>query len=562
MNKLSFKKNKLFISVLALVGILFFLLRFWGVGQLYHQDEYRWATIANPVTIDNPSFNPSSSPHPPITEYALKAAGYLFGFNNLRITPIFFSFLNLILLYFINKKLTQNRGVGLISIFLASIGIYSLIASLQIDIDGAILPFFILLGYYAYVHLKEKKSIFFWATIFGIAIIGGFLTKISYLLFIGALLVDYSIELIYLKKINLKKTARILLPYLATLIFTTGFFYYFYATKLQLIVDYASHFRSLNFASRAYFDLLFKIFKSFVWLSPLLALSTVYGLFKKEILSKYRLWFIYLGLNLLFYLVLFDFTTLTVERYFMFLIVPSVLISGSVIYGLFEDFKLRKDILTIILAVAAFIIFSFMILSVHSDVLPLNPKAEYVNYVKALNFNFLIPFSGGSGPAGFYFSAQFILWSWIVSITSFLGILYIKRWRVLFAIIFVVWGLGYNVLFINEYLRGGLYGSPADIAEETIDYVVKNEEIKEIITYYDIGAYELRLANKYSARFYTAPSRDYTERMLVYRGHYMIIDFPGIDRGGRYWKLLERCPIINEFADKKVKSYVFDCQNI
>ena len=41
----------------------------------------------------------------------------------------------------------------------------------------------------------------------------------------------------------------------------------------------------------------------------------------KDILKKYQIWFIYLFFNLTFYLVLFDFSTLAVERYFMFLII-------------------------------------------------------------------------------------------------------------------------------------------------------------------------------------------------------------------------------------------------
>ena len=35
-------------------------------------------------------------------------------------------------------------------------------------------------------------------------------------------------------------------------------FYYFYASNSGKIIDYAKHFNSLNFASRAYLDLIFK----------------------------------------------------------------------------------------------------------------------------------------------------------------------------------------------------------------------------------------------------------------------------------------------------------------
>ena len=123
--------------------------------------------------------------------------------------------------------------------------------------------------------------------------------------------------------------------------------------------------------------------------------------FSKDILNKYRIWFLYLFFNLLFYLVLFDFATLTVERYFMFLIIPSVLISAHVIYDLLERQPVNKRIYVI--AGVVFVLLSYVVLSLPHDVLPLNPKEAYVDKVKSLEFNFLIPFTGGSGPSGFYF---------------------------------------------------------------------------------------------------------------------------------------------------------------
>lgn len=545
------KNNKWLLIICA----VFIFTRFLGLGQIYHQDEYRWASVANPF------FGNLSSPHPPLPENLYKLAGRVFGLDYLRIVPLVFSFLNLILIYLVSLKLSKNKKVALIAAGLFVVNIYSLIANLQIDIDGAILPFFILLSYYACLHIIEDRKSKKWLMVFCLVVVGGFLTKLSFLLFIGALIVDQLFGAYYSKeKVNLKIILKKVGPWAVGFLAVLGTFYYFYATRLGVVIEYAKHFNSLNFISRAYFDLVFKIFKSLVWLSPLLALPVLYGFFRKDTLNKYRIWFIYLFLNLIFYLILFDFSTLTIERYFMFLIIPSVLISAQVISSLLEKHQIRKNFY--IIAVAIFILASYVVLSLPYDVIPLNPKEAYVDRIKSLDFNFLIPFTGGSGPSGFYFSALFILVNWLLAAILLAWATYIKKAKGFLLAVFVVFGLGYNILFSTEYLFGPIYGNVDKVAKETIEYVNSNKDIKEVVTYYDIGAYYLRLSGKYSARFYTTPKRDYTPRIESHRGQYIIVDFPAIDKGGRYWPLIARCPLLKKFQDKKVESYIFDCSQI
>src|SRR3989344_455923 len=349
--------------------IVFFVVsRFFGLDHIYHQDEYRWASIANPF------FGNLESPHPPFAEFAYKFTGHIFGFDHLRIVTSLFSFLNLILIYLISLKSTQSRKIALLAVGLFMVNIYSLIANLQIDIDGAFLPFFILLAYYSFLHILEKgRRGRWWLVLFGLAVIGGFLTKLSFLLFIGALIIDQALKFYGLNgEGGLKKTINKLWPWLAAFLAVFASFYYFYATRMEMVVEYAEHFKSLNFTSRAYFDLIFKIFKSLVWLSPLLLLPVFGGIFMRDVLRRYRMWFIYIFINLIFYLVLFDFSTLTIERYFMFWIIPSVLIGAQVIYNILEKRTIGKSYYVV--AVVAFILVSYCILSLPHDVLPLNPK--------------------------------------------------------------------------------------------------------------------------------------------------------------------------------------------
>ena len=541
------KKHKiLFIIFIA----LFIWTRFLGFGHIYHQDEYRWASIADPF------FGDLESPHPPLPEYLYKAVGQYWNFDYLRIIPLVFSFLSLVLLYLIVKKLTDKTAVGLVAVALFVVNIYSAIANLQIDIDGAILPFFVLLGYYAYLYLYENpRSKKYWV-IFLISLVGGFFTKLSFLLFLGSLIIYFiSINLIGGgKRISLRK----FLYFLAPMVVLGVAFYILYSLKFEFIIRYAESFNVFNFGSRKYFDLGFKIFKSFVWLSPLLTLPLLTGLFDRSVLQKYGFWYLYLLVNLIFYTVAFDFATRTIERYFMFLIIPAIIISSQVLYNAVSKYGTYKYWGTR-LAIILFIVFIVGILSLPFEVLPLDPKTGYVEKVKALDFNFLIPFSGGSGPSGFYFSAQFILWSWVVSLVCWLAVFFKSKFAKPTLLLFLVFGIGYNIVFLNEYLGKSFYGNVPSLSKKTIEYVLENKEIKNVITYYDVGAYYLRKSDQYSSRFYTAPSRDYVPKLSMFDGYYMIVDFPPIDKNGRYWPLISRCDLVQTFSDKSANSYIFNC---
>lgn len=544
------KKVWVFIFIVS----VFLISRLPAVNQIYHQDEYKWAMQADPV------FD-YATPHPPFGKYTLRLTGNILGFENLRFAPLFFSFLCLILVYLIIKKITNKTKIALFGAFLFTVNVYSVIASLQIDIDGAILSFFILLTYYAYLQLPTENRKLWWV-IFGVGIVGGFLTKLSFVIFIGALLVDHLLSVYYSGRLNIKSAGVKGLKISGIFALLALVMYYFNSGGTNTVIEYGKHFQSLNFTSRAYFELAFKILKSLVWLSPLLLLPVITGLFNRETVRKYRFWYIFLFFNLIFYLVIFDFAKLTVERYLMFLIIPCCIISARILGEFFVGLNWSKEYGKIFLISLAFVLFSMVILSVSHSVLPLDPKINYVNHIKNLDFNFLIPFTGGSGPIGFYFSARYILWSWIGAVMLLATGLLFKSGKQKLILGFIIFGIGYNVIFLNEYLFGSLFGSVPNVAKASVQYILDNPEIKNATTYYDTGAYYLLLADKYAGRFYTAPSRDYSGRFNAYRGYYMIVDFPAIDKKGKYWPLLERCKLDKQFKDKNVNSYIFNCTNI
>ena len=541
---LSLLKNNYWLLRLVL---LFIITRFLGLNQLYHQDEYRWVS-----QVYTAEFGEVDSPHPPIMQSILSLGGRMFGYDNLRIVPFVFGILNLFLIYAISLKITGNRKIVYFSSGLYVISIYGLIANLMIDIDGAVLPFFVLLYYYFYIRTikdGDKKFILPLAAV----IIAGLLTKLSFVIFVGALAVEY-LWALYDKGKFMHEIKRAGLILGASGIFIAGLALLYGKTDPRF-VEYSTNFKIFDFASRAYFELFLRLVKFFIWLSPFLFLPMVYGLFRKNFFTKYRLWYIYSLFNFLFYLVIFDFARLPIERYFMFIIAPAVIISGHVIYSLLPGLNKRRFLLSIL---GFAILLAFTLLIAH-DIVPLNPKEAYVQKIKDLDFNFLIPMTGGSGPIGFYVSAQFVLWTWVV---GFLWLLFSKK--KLAICLFVVFGVGYNILLSSENLTGVAYGSVNNITRASVEYVIDNQEIDNgsVVTYYDAGVYYLKITDKYIGRFYTAPSRDYSQRLTYHRGHYMIVDFPAIDKNGLYWELISRCEVAQKFTDKYVESYIFDCRSL
>ncbi len=548
--------SKRYKAILLIIIVIFLVTRFLGIGFIYHQDEHRWAQLADGTV-------QGASPHGPLTLILMKLTGTIVGFSNLRVLSIFFSFIDLWLIYLLVRKIF-NKKVAIAAIAIFTLNIYSLVAGLQVDMDGAILPFFILLGYYAYINLlkgEHKKRSFF---LLGLAIVGGLLTKESFVLFLAALILDYSFVLNERHKDNflniLKQALKVSIPVLALM----ALVFYFYFTHLHRIIDYAMGFKSFDFRSRAYLELAFKVAKSFVWLSPLLTLPAALGLFIKEVRNRQRFWYLYIFVNLLFYLVLFDFAKLTIERYFMFLIVPAVIITSDVLYYFYKKISPALSFKKFAAGAGTFFAFALLIFSRTYAILPLNPKMAYVEHLKRINFDFLIPFSSGSGPIGFYFSAQFVLWAWILAVLVLGGYMSIRpaKYKAYLFALFLMFGLGYNIVFMNELLRGDLYGSPDKVVHQTLNYVLNDPSITKVITYNDIAPYDLKKSGKYYSRFYTAPERDYTKKVSAFRGHYMIVDFPAIDKNDRYWALISRCPLLKKFQDKKVESYVFDCSRI
>lgn len=545
------RDNKYYLF-LFLVGVLFFLLRIPGLFQPYHQDEYKWA-----MAVGFEEFSSPSIPHPPLARFLYLVVSTLFGNDYLRLLPMVLSFATLCILFIFVKKY-YNTLAAYFSAFLFAIIPYSVLGSLQIDIDGAVLPFFSLITIYAYMlalecNFKNRKHLF----IISLGILGGFISKLSFIIIPITLCVHfiyhrYLVDFV----INDKKKfiKKVFVGFLG-LVIVIGIA--FLLRNNLFIFRYVKNFT--HFSGRNYFELFFLSAKALIYLSPLLAIGLILNL--KE-WKKVSLWYIFISVSILFYGVVFDFTHRTLDRYFMVMILPLIVIVSVSLSNIITSFKKKE----IILAVAVGLLMTgigYSVFSFPHEVLPLNPKSGFIQALTTLNLNILIPLSGGSGPLGFYTSLLGVLVFWIASLVATVFFFINKGgYKKSAAIVLITTSIVYSMFINIEYLRGDFYGSTQRTLHTLVEHIRINSDISKVITYNDSGAYELIQMKKYYKRFYADPAYVVSnkEKFDSFEGHYIIMDFPKINKESFYFKYLETCKIIFKTSDKKIDGYVFDCR--
>ena len=552
------RKNWLIIAIV----LVFFLSRFLAFGQMYHQDEYKWVMIVDPSYGLN-----YESDHPPLVGFLYHIIGVVFGYAHLRLLPIIASSFLLLGIFFLASKL-YGRKAAWWTVGILSISVYNFIASNQVDIDGALLPLAGIIAIYCFYRIDfsdiRNKKQRLWITAFIISIIFGFLIKLSFALVLGALITEYCIRKKPSKKLVLASVG-IFAGIIAVLTIVV------LIMKYVLNIEHATRFLQnvtkfgfLNFTSRDYFQVLFLGTKSLVLASPILLGLYIIVFSSREYIRRYRFWLILLLYNVLFYFVVFDFTNRTIERYMMFLILPSSIIAGSIIADKWR-LKIKDMSVRFYGIVTFFVVITLIPFFYNYAILPLYPKNVYIEKLKSFDLNFLIPITGGSGPIGFYVLVSYVVIGFMISIGSIVIYRLAKQesHKKIALAVFVVSALLYNLILNEEYLFGKIYGSVNKVAFAVTNEVINNPKIDKVITYYDIAGYELNDSKKYGRRFYVAPmfTQSNIGKFSDYTGYYSVVDFPLIDTTSIYWRYLQSCQTIFKVQDKNINGYIFDCRN-
>ena len=94
---------------------------------------------------------------------------------------------------------------------------------------------------------------------------------------------------------------------------------------------------------------------------------------------------------------------------------------------------------------------------------------------------------------------------------------------------------------------------------EVISFIADSKEIKNVLTYNDIGNHELSAIGKYAGRIYATPQSEagYEKKFAEFYGHYLIVDIPKLS--GFYKKFFEECKTLFETSSGKITGRVYDC---
>ncbi len=545
------------ILIFASIFFVFIILHIPAVNFPYHQDEYKWVLYSHPEIVP-----PGTVPHPPLTEFIYTKIGPLVGDNNFRTIPFFFGVLNFFLLFYLVKTIF-NRKTAFWSVGLFTISFYSLLASLMVDVDGAVMPFFFLLmsiGYY-----KWKESLMTgnrgwkWPMVIIITAIGGFLIKVIFILPILALFFDFLIE----KQIfrDWKKIIKYLLyatggaVVLVAVLLLAKFFFPFF--NLEYAIKYWEHFAI--FTGRGWFQTFIQVFKAILYVSPLLILPALFA--NKEIFKKTRAFYLFVFLGVFFYIFAFDFSIGALDRYFQFLVIPFCIISAAVLIQGFESMRgnvKKSHIISLIFATILIFVVQFLPHTVPA----LHPKAEWLTRILSIKWNFLYPFSGGSGPLGFYMSFIFLGVVWAISFFVTVFAFFKPAFRNFTLTLILFFGFMYNIAFIEEYLFGRINGSAPKVLTGAVEYIKNTSEVKFVTVYNDNGGFDIQQTGKYRRRLYTDPKFGVEEKMSNLnknKEHYLEINIPRIDPNSFYRRFFDSCEVAYKQIDHSIEAVVYDC---
>ena len=549
---------------ILLLSIVFICIRLPGTSLPLHQDEYKWPDIANPA-----HYSEVGIPHPPLSEFIYRTAGYIVGYDtDFRFVPLFFGTINLVLLYYF-MRIVWGRREAVIACLIWIFSYFSVLASLMVDTDGQVMPFFFLIALISYYKIRPESSYtrnfsWKWLGILILACLGGFLVKVSFLLAVAAIFADFLWlkKNIFDRKIIIKYVSYGLSVVIGLIIILFLMKYIFPFFNLDKSLKYWLHFIS---ADRGWFQTIIQCIKALLYASPFLVL--VPFLNKKQDISLARPFVFFLVFSFIFYIVLFDFSIGALDRYLQLIILPlTVFCAIAVSYLLKIEDKYSKKYLKISLIAGLLLVLIFILLQfVYHYVPTLHPKTEWISRIISFRWNFVYPFSGGSGPLGFYVSFLFMALSWLTSLIAVILGIWKPAFRKFVLIFLIPIGIAYNGVFIEEYIFGVINGSASRLLINTVEFIKNDTNIIRVNPYNDNGGNEIREIGKYGRRLYIDPKfetdpQSVLDNLNLHKEHYLVINIPRFSPDSVQQRFFDTCRIVYMENDKKISSVVYDCR--
>ena len=114
---------------------------------------------------------------------------------------------------------------------------------------------------------------------------------------------------------------------------------------------------------------------------------------------------------------------------------------------------------------------------------------------------------------------------------------------------------------------GKINGSAPKVLREAVSFIGSSPQIKNVLTYNDIGNNELSKIRKYAGRIYATPQSEdgyrkkFAEHIAVNGGYFLVVDIPHINPESFYGEFFAKCKVEFEARNKKIEAKVYDCKN-
>jgi len=547
-----FKENVLLISIF----ILFIVTRFFNLNKYLWYNESAWAAEINLFNVF--PYEHHYIPHMPGSLIFYKLFTSIFGLStmSMRLVPIIFSISIFFLIYQFAKKYF-NKDIALLSCFVYTVSFYAFISSIQVDMDGAILSFFISLTMFIFYDTSKIEKSFFP----GMFVLGILLTLITCIREISGIIILFILFLYYVFDaiMNNKNILNVINFFIQSgmvfLILFCSVLIYLYRNVPNLITKIFSFMTSIN-TEKSLINIMLVIYALMfigILLIPLFFIN-----YKKKKNLFFILW---IGIFFVIFLGLINIGD--IARYLMPIIPAFCILFGIFMYDLQEKNYLSDNIL-----ISSFTIM-FIVLFIGNMIMSFNPPNNalmMLNKILLFDFNFKFLMTNSS-MLPLYISFYSILI--VISIICFCYILYLisKKIQIKKTAINILLGcmFAYEIFLMYEFTTNLTQPNFSKIGFEMVDYYNNNLDENYFLNIdspnYDPSLFYLN-KNKSSIHI-LSPFNDFTTNDVYLKDFNLSSSYVFFMN---YLNLpdeiisLENCTILKTFSDKNmVLGYIYKC---
>lgn len=541
------KKVHLIFLVILLAGIL---IRLPGLDDVIYATEF---DFTNNLYFSD-YMGPHTYVHPPLAISLYYISSELFPGSNIayRIIPLIFWIISSYIIFILARDLFGDKSAlfsSFIMAFIYPMVNYSLrIDYIMIQISALMLSSLFLLRYFS----KNKNRYLFFT---GIAVGLSFWVNYSSLFFVLVI----SLFILY-KKRNIIETITALFKIGLPAILVFALF-----PLLSFILEPSIFLRTLTLGNKfSIMPNILTIIYLLIFIGPLLVGLNLLPLSKKEYPKYYSFFVIWIG----FLIISLIFTKwyAMVDRYIVLVVPPLCLIGGWIL----SKFKFKKtDVITFIVGCILWF-FLIFVLNSYAYHVPIG-ISQYIKQITALQWNFMLPFTGRTGPMfgiSFISTISSLMISFLLVAGSIILRKNIKISKVLF-VLFLSVSVAFNLLIIQEYLFPVSNPDYPKISNDIIDYAIKEDLPQPIYgnNYAFVHYFNLknnRYISLYGEYVNVIGGTDFDfieDNLLNSGGTAIVVDFPYLDRSGEVWTLLKKnCNLMKTYySNDREAANLFVC---